>query len=220
MASGSKSIQYSESTRRIASCDNMEDFWQTCVRLPQPSELLSNRMALNVADRFRTIDARMVFREGITPQWEDEANAQGGHLQVQFKPSLGGGQLNEYWNNLVLGVIGGTIEPADVITSVRLVNVYVGSGSNLQTRSGMTWKGVSLAGTQWSRWQLSSYVEHCRSSRRAVLEKFAPHREEQCWIRSVTRGPQPTRHVALTSDRVHFSAGKKRKTSSREWMWT
>ena len=157
MASGSESIQYSESTRRIASCDNMEDFWQTCVRLPQPSELLSNRMALNVADRFRTIDARMVFREGITPQWEDEANAQGGHLQVQFIPSLGGGQLNEYWNNLVVGAIGGTIEPADVITSVRLVNVYMGSGSNLQTRSGMTWKGVSLVGTQWSRWQLSSY---------------------------------------------------------------
>ena len=63
-------------------------------------------------------------------------------MQVQLKPSLGGGRLDEYWNNLVLGVIGGPIEPADVITSVRLVNVYVGSGSNLQTRSGMTWKGV------------------------------------------------------------------------------
>ena len=161
MASGSKCIQYSESTRRIASCDNMEDFWR--------SELLSNRMALNVADRFRTIDARMVFREGTPPQWEDEANAQGGHLQVQFKPSLGGGQLDEYWNNLVLGVIGGSIEPADVITGVRFVNVYVGCGSNLQTRSGMTWKGVSLAGTQWSRRQLSPRMlfEHCR------MEKFS-----------------------------------------------
>ena len=50
------------------------------MRLPQPSELLSNRMALNVANRFRTIEARMVFREGITPQWEVEANAQGGTL--------------------------------------------------------------------------------------------------------------------------------------------
>ena len=138
LGSGSKSIQYSESTRRIASCDNMEDFWQTCVRLPQPSELLSNRMALNVADRFRTIDARMVFGKA------SHHSGRMRHLQVQFKPSLGGGQLDEYWSNLVLGVIGGTIELADVITSVRLANVYVGSGSNLQTRSGMTWKGVSL----------------------------------------------------------------------------
>ena len=64
----------------------------------------------------------------------------------------------------MLGVIGGTIEPADVITGVRLVNVYVGSGSNLQTRSGLSWKGLSLVGTRWSRWQLSSYMlfEHCR----------------------------------------------------------
>ena len=145
--------------------------------------------------------------------WEDT-------WRSSFQPSLGGGQLDEYWNNLVLGVIGGTVELADVITGVRLVNVYVGYGSNLQTRSGMTWKGVSLAGTQWSRWQLWSCTLVWRSSRRAVLEKFAPHREEQCWIRSVTRVPQPTRHVALTPDRVHFSAGKKRKTSSREWMWT
>ena len=37
----------------------------------------------------------------------------------------------------MLGVIGGTIDPADVISSVRLVNVYVGSRSNLQTRSGI-----------------------------------------------------------------------------------
>ena len=113
---------------------------------------------LNVADGFRTIDARMVFREGITPEWEDEANAQGGHLQVQFKSSLDGGQLDEYWNNLVLGVIGGTIGPADVVTGVRLVNVHVGSWSNLQTRSGMSWKGISPAGIWWSRWQLSSYM--------------------------------------------------------------
>ena len=75
MASGSKSIQYSESAKRIASCDIVEDFWQTCLRLPQPSELLSNRMALNAADRFRTIDARMVFREDITPQWEGRRSA-------------------------------------------------------------------------------------------------------------------------------------------------
>ena len=30
-----------------------EDFWQSCVRLPKPSELLSTRMVLNVADGFR-----------------------------------------------------------------------------------------------------------------------------------------------------------------------
>mmetsp|Transcript_31871 Transcript_31871/g.62745 ORF Transcript_31871/g.62745 Transcript_31871/m.62745 type:complete len:234 (+) Transcript_31871:83-784(+) len=122
MASGSKAIQYSESTRQIASCETVEEFWRTWVQLPQPSEMLTQRMVLNVADGFHIIDALMVFREGIAPQWEDAANADGGHLQFQFRASVGGGQLDEHWNNLVLGIVGGTIEPADMITGVRLVD--------------------------------------------------------------------------------------------------
>mmetsp|Transcript_37093 Transcript_37093/g.86345 ORF Transcript_37093/g.86345 Transcript_37093/m.86345 type:complete len:232 (-) Transcript_37093:87-782(-) len=126
MASGTKSIQYSESTRQIASCETVEDFWKMWVQLPQPSELFSHRMVLNVSDGFHIVDALMVFRDGIKPQWEDEANAEGGHFQFQFKASLGGGQIDEYWNNLVLGVIGGTIEPVDMITGVRLVDKLSG----------------------------------------------------------------------------------------------
>merc|ERR1719265_28308 len=127
MASSGKSIQYSESTRQIASFDTAEDFWKTWGQLPQPSELLSNRMVLNVAEGFHIVDAVMVFREGITPQWEDAANAEGGHFQFTLKASLGGGPIDEYWNNLVLGVIGGTIEPIDMITGLRLVDKLSGS---------------------------------------------------------------------------------------------
>merc|ERR1712083_76845 len=47
--------------------------------------------------------------------WEDKMNATGGHFQFQLKPSIGGGQVDEYWNNLVLGMIGATIEPANMI---------------------------------------------------------------------------------------------------------
>ena len=42
-----------------------KDFWQTCVRLPQPSEFLSTRMVLNIADGFR----------GITPQWRADVTS-------------------------------------------------------------------------------------------------------------------------------------------------
>merc|ERR1711974_52389 len=41
--------------------------------------------------------------------------------------SIGGGPLDEYWNNLVLGVIGATIEPVGMITGVRLVDKLAGS---------------------------------------------------------------------------------------------
>ena len=30
-----------------------------------------------------SIDAIMIFREGISPEWEDQANANGGHFQIQ-----------------------------------------------------------------------------------------------------------------------------------------
>lgn len=127
MASGGKTIQYSESTRQIAACETVDAFWKAWGRLPQPSELISNRMVHNNADGFLIVDALMVFRDGITPQWEDEANADGGHFQFQFKASLSGGQIDEYWNNLVLGVVGATIEPSDMITGVRLVDKLSGS---------------------------------------------------------------------------------------------
>merc|ERR1712039_145142 len=72
------------------------------------------------------IDALMIFRDGIRPEWEDKTNATGGHFQYQLKPNSGGGQIDEYWNNLVLGLVGSTIEPAQMITGVRLVDKLSG----------------------------------------------------------------------------------------------
>merc|ERR1712202_114114 len=77
-------------------------------------------------DGLHVIDAVMVFRDGIRPEWEDKANATGGHFQFQLKPSVGAGQIDEYWNNLVLGIIGATIEPANMITGIRLVDKLSG----------------------------------------------------------------------------------------------
>mmetsp|Transcript_113727 Transcript_113727/g.223058 ORF Transcript_113727/g.223058 Transcript_113727/m.223058 type:complete len:126 (+) Transcript_113727:3-380(+) len=68
----------------------------------------------------------MIFRDGVRPEWEDKLNATGGHFQFQLKPSTGGGQIDEYWNNLVLGLVGAAIEPANMITGVRLVDKLSG----------------------------------------------------------------------------------------------
>jgi len=35
---------------------------------------------------------------------------------------MGAGQVDEYWNNLVLGMIGASIEPTHMITGLRLVD--------------------------------------------------------------------------------------------------
>eukprot|EP00929_Paragymnodinium_shiwhaense_P016398 TRINITY_DN124710_c0_g1_i1.p1 TRINITY_DN124710_c0_g1~~TRINITY_DN124710_c0_g1_i1.p1 ORF type:complete len:236 (-),score=61.65 TRINITY_DN124710_c0_g1_i1:53-760(-) len=129
MAMPGKAVAYGDSTRQIACVDTVESFWQTWSRLPQPSQLLQRRMAVKEsADTggYHYVDAMMLFREGIQPQWEDPANAEGGHFQFHFKATAAPGQVDEHWNNLVLGVIGSTIEPADMITGVRLVDKLQG----------------------------------------------------------------------------------------------
>ncbi|CAE7690684.1 NCBP, partial [Symbiodinium pilosum] len=130
LASSGKSVPYEQSTKQIASVATVEEFWHVFDRLPQPSDLLTRRMAEKaVEDGSHIVDALMIFREGVLPQWEDAANSEGGHLQFHFKASVSGSQLDEYWNNLVLGALGNTLEPPDMITGLRLVDkVTTGKG--------------------------------------------------------------------------------------------
>mmetsp|Transcript_57857 Transcript_57857/g.161486 ORF Transcript_57857/g.161486 Transcript_57857/m.161486 type:complete len:235 (-) Transcript_57857:121-825(-) len=118
-----KTAQYSDATHKVASFATVKGFWRYWNHLPQPSELLDGKKFVREAgDTRNVVDALMMFREGIKPEWEDEKNASGGHFQFQLKPTLSGGTIDEYWNNIVLGMIGGTIEPAEMITGVRLVD--------------------------------------------------------------------------------------------------
>lgn len=123
-SSDAKAAQYSDATHKVASFSTVKGFWKYWNHLPQPSELLDGKKFVReTGEGARTVvDALMLFREGIKPEWEDVANATGGHFQFQLKAGLGGGCVDEYWNNIVLGLVGGTIEPADMITGVRLVD--------------------------------------------------------------------------------------------------
>eukprot|EP00440_Ansanella_granifera_P002529 gb/GFBE01002749.1/.p1 GENE.gb/GFBE01002749.1/~~gb/GFBE01002749.1/.p1 ORF type:complete len:232 (+),score=22.21 gb/GFBE01002749.1/:1-696(+) len=103
-----------------------QEFWSIWNGVPQPSELIDMkrfaRMGANNQPVF--LEAIMIFREGIAPKWEDSANSQGGHFQLVLKPSSfsTGAQIDEYWNNLILGMLGETIEAGHRITGARLVD--------------------------------------------------------------------------------------------------
>jgi len=127
MQSNEKAAAYSDATHKVAAFSTVQDFWKLWNHMPQPSELLEQkRMVREQPDGLHVIDAIMIFRDNIRPEWEDKMNAQGGHFQFQLKPNIGGGQVDEYWNNLVLGMIGATIEPANMITGIRLVDKLSG----------------------------------------------------------------------------------------------
>lgn len=118
-----KSSQYSDATHKVAQFNTVKGFWRYWNHLPQPSELLDGKKFVReTAEGRNIVDALMIFRDGIKPEWEDSKNEAGGHFQFQLKPTLGGGGIDEYWNNIVLGMIGGTIEPAEMITGIRLVD--------------------------------------------------------------------------------------------------
>jgi translation initiation factor 4E len=122
--------QYSDATKKVKSFASVQEFWQVWNHLPQPSELLNhNRLVREDTEGVHIVDALMVFRDGIKPEWEDKMNQNGGHFQFQLKNTISPGQIDEYWNNLVLGIVGASIEPAHLITGLRLVDkLYAARG--------------------------------------------------------------------------------------------
>lgn len=124
--SGKNALPYSESTKQLASCETVDEFWRAWDRLPQPSQLIASRMIYHEGEAAHAVDALMVFQDGVAPQWEDKANINGGHFVFQLKATSGGGQLDEYWNNVALGTIGASLEPPDMITGIRLVDKLAG----------------------------------------------------------------------------------------------
>jgi translation initiation factor 4E len=130
-----KNAAYSDATHRVASFSTVKGFWKYWNHLPQPSELLDGKKFVREnGDSRSVVDALMVFREGIKPEWEDPVNASGGHFQFQVPASSGGGAIDEKWNNIVLGMVGGSIEPAEMITGVRLVDKLVLKSRNPAVR--------------------------------------------------------------------------------------
>lgn len=120
---GGKAGEYADTTHRVATFNTVKGFWTYWGHLPQPSELLDGKKLVREQTDGRVVVAAiMLFKEGIRPEWEDRANAEGGHFQFHLKPQIGGGQIDEYWNNIVLGMVGGTIEPSEILNGVRLVD--------------------------------------------------------------------------------------------------
>ncbi|GIX63422.1 translation initiation factor E4, putative [Babesia caballi] len=116
---------YKGHTRQLVSFDSVQSFWNLWFNIPQPSELsTTHRLTRECTDGTEHIvDAIMVFRDGIEPMWEDPMNKDGGHFDYRFKFSEVSQMLvDEYWNNIVLGLIGSSMPQADLINGVRLVD--------------------------------------------------------------------------------------------------
>jgi hypothetical protein len=82
------------------------------------SEIFTEGKHKNAAGR--TIDTFSIFKKGIKPEWEDPENAKGS--EIFFRKTLPPDLTDLYWENLVLGVLGETIEEDDEICGCRVVD--------------------------------------------------------------------------------------------------
>ena len=69
----------------------------------------------------RKIDAFSIFKRGIRPEWEDPQNHKASELSTVAAFDF---DIDVLWENLVLGLIGETIEVCDEICGCRVVDKY------------------------------------------------------------------------------------------------
>jgi len=130
-----KKAEYSDAMKKTVTFATVKEFWACWNHLPQPSVLLDNKKFVRDSNGSQSvIDSLMIFREGVAPEWEHPANANGGHFQLALKPQVGSGIIDELWNNIVLGMISGSIQPADMLTGVRLVDKLDAKGNKSALR--------------------------------------------------------------------------------------
>ncbi|KAL2010563.1 hypothetical protein VTN00DRAFT_6370 [Thermoascus crustaceus] len=84
-----KYSDYEKSTIALASISSVESFWTIYSHLKRPSLL-------------PTVSDYHIFKKGIRPVWEDEANKRGGKWIVRLKK----GVADRYWEDLLLAMVG------------------------------------------------------------------------------------------------------------------
>mmetsp|Transcript_7468 Transcript_7468/g.16833 ORF Transcript_7468/g.16833 Transcript_7468/m.16833 type:complete len:237 (-) Transcript_7468:71-781(-) len=113
---------------KVVTFKTAQEFFSVWNGVPQPSELLDNKKLVRESSssgQGDTVEALSIFREGIAVEWEDKANEKGGKFQIILKPPTmtnAAEQIDEYWNNIVLAMIGETMDASHQITGVRLVD--------------------------------------------------------------------------------------------------
>lgn len=68
----------------------------------------------------RLVDTFSVFKKGIHPSWEDAENKKG--CEIFLRKTLSADMTDLYWENLILGILGQTIEEDDELCGCRIVD--------------------------------------------------------------------------------------------------
>jgi len=113
--------------KELCSFSTIEDFWTYFNHVPKPSAVFyDGDSRKKVGPDRKTIEEYSLFKRGIEPEWGDAQNVTGGEWYV--RQHLEGSVLDMFWQNLVMGVVGETIEDgvakngSNVVNGVRVVD--------------------------------------------------------------------------------------------------
>jgi len=87
-----------EDIKRVISFDSVEEFWGLYNNIVPPSQLPQK------ANYY-------LFKEGIIPAWEDDANKNGGKWSIQLPRDKNKGNVDKMWLYTMLAAIGETFDP-------------------------------------------------------------------------------------------------------------
>jgi len=87
-APGEKITDYEAAIKKIGTFTTVEEFWALYSHLRRPNELP------NVSDYH-------LFKDGVRPVWEDDANKEGGKWMIRLKKGL----ASRYWEQLVVAIV-------------------------------------------------------------------------------------------------------------------
>ncbi|KAK8805461.1 hypothetical protein WA158_002117 [Blastocystis sp. Blastoise] len=102
--------QWGEQQKQVVSISNIKEFWQTFNNV-QPGYLLPVNSMYHL------------FKENITPSWEDSNNTNGGSWRIPIRNR--DPQIQDKWITLLMGVVGEQLDPiGNVICGASILVKY------------------------------------------------------------------------------------------------
>jgi len=118
------SKSYEDNMAKLCEFATIEDFWRMWNNVPKPSQLFyDGRTKKKFKDR--SVESFSLFKKNIKPEWEDAMNRTGAEWFCRKMFPMP--QLDAFWQDLVLGMVGETIDPGDEICGARVVDKSTGT---------------------------------------------------------------------------------------------
>lgn len=119
-----KTTTWSSSMQQLSEFSSLESFYDITPQVLYPSLVFTNAHEepshKSAAAAAQPCNAISLFKRGIRPEWEDPANVFGSELVCRCSPDPR--SLDLFWEVILLGLIGETIDPSDEVCGCRVVD--------------------------------------------------------------------------------------------------